>query len=135
MDPLQWERLADQAALDLGSEISQLESMFWPDVPGGSFRSFWPKIKDLNERVRAAPAIKLDDKLRLQHQLNELCQRARMDGKRLQDERDAQERELRDALALARETLEDASSVEDIQEVRADLGAIRGRVTALTRQY
>lgn len=134
MEPTEWEQQADRAAVELGAEVSALESAYWPDPPGKSFRSFWPQVKDLNERVRTAPAIKLDDKLRLQHHLNELCHRARVDGKRLRDEREARERELMDALTLAGETLEDARSIDEIQEVRSYIAALRERVTAASRE-
>src|SRR5919202_2459726 len=118
MDPAEWEQRADQIAAELGESVSHIEDEFWPEPPGGSFRQFWPRVKELNEQVRTAPAIKLDDKLQLQHRLNELCHRARLDQKRLQDERDAAERELRDAMDLARENLSESTTVDQVKEAR-----------------
>lgn len=131
MDALEWQQLADRVAGGLSQEIVALEQEFWPEPPGGSFRAFWTGIRDLNERVRTAPAIKLDDKLALQHRINELCQRARQAQRALQQRRDAEKQELLDAIALAAETLSEVVAVAAVQEVRHELAALRQRITSL----
>src|SRR5690348_14428099 len=85
MSPEEWERRADKFAAAATAELTELENRFWPEPEHGSFRGFWPVVRSLNERVRIAPAIKLDDKLTLQHRINELCQRARRDQRQLED--------------------------------------------------
>jgi hypothetical protein len=134
MEPEEWERLADAFAAETGAELSRLEETFWPDPPDSSFRGFWGTIKALNERVRTAPAVKLDDKLALQRRINELCQRARQDQKRLAEERMERERELHDALTLSVESLSEAQTIPQIQEVRSDLAMLREQVVAESRR-
>jgi hypothetical protein len=131
MDAEEWQRLADRIAAVLGAEVSALEQDFWPEPRDGSFRAFWPRVRELNERVRIAPAIKLDDKLALQHRLNELCQRARRDQKVLQQRVVSQKQELLDAVAIASASVEDAHSIDELQEVRRDLSGLRERIAAL----
>lgn len=131
MDAVEWQQLADRIAESLGNEVTLLESDFWPQPQNGSFRSFWPRVRELNERVRTAPAIKLDDKLALQHRLNELCQRARRDQKALQTEITARREEMVAGIALAVDSIREARTVDQLQEVRSDLAALRGRITTM----
>ena len=131
MDALEWQQLADRVAETLGQEIVTLEAEFWPDPPDGTFRAFWIRVRDVNERVRTAPAIKLDDKLALQHRINELCQRARQAQRALQQRRSAERQEIKEAIALAAETLAEARDVTAIQEVRVELMELRQRITGL----
>ena len=131
MDPLEWQRLADEAAVRLDEEIAELENSFWSsELPQRSFRAFWTRLRDLNDRVRTAPAIKLDDKLHLQHRLGELSQRARRDQKQLKESVAQRKQELLEDIRLARDSLSEASTVEDTQEVRSDLAALRKRISA-----
>lgn len=128
MEPEEWERLAAQFASELGEELDRLETELRPGVPDQSFRPFWDRVKVLNERLRGAPAVTLDDKMAAQRRLNDLCQRARQQQKERIASREALERELRDALDLLAEGVAEAASVEAIQEIRADLAALRTRV-------
>jgi len=128
MDPAEWEELADRVAAQLQQAISQLEEHVWP-LPVDRFgQAFWPQVRELNERVRTAPAIKLDDKLALHRRLNELCQRARLHQKSLQQEAARERDELRDSIALVRETLEGEPSSGELHELRAELVALRDRL-------
>lgn len=135
MEPEEWERLADAFAADVGAELQRLEEVYWPDPPGESFRAFWGSVKTINERLRTAPAVKLDDKLSLQRRVNELCQRARQDQKHLQEERAARQHELQDALSLAAEGVQAATTVDEMKEVRSDLALLRERVVAESRRH
>lgn len=128
MDPAEWEELADRVAAQLHKAISHLEEEVWP-LPVDRFgQAFWPRVRELNERVWTAPAIKLDDKLALHRRLNELCQRARHHQKSLQQQAAQQRDELCDAIGLVRETLDGDLSIGEVQEMRADLAALRDRL-------
>lgn len=128
MDPAAWEAMADAIAADIERDIRNLEEHLWGSERPRSFGLFWTRVRELNQQVRVAPAIKLDDKLALQRRLNELCQNARRE-QRLQRQQASERKQLFvDATALARESLEGAETLAQIQEVRADLAAIRRRV-------
>lgn len=132
MEADEWERQADAAAAELGGEIDRLEAS-WP-APSGSFRSFWSSVKDLNERIRTAPAIKLDDKLALQHRVNELCHRARGEQRQRTEQARALEARLSEGLLLAGEGLAEAMTIAAIQEVRADLALLRSQIETSSGQ-
>jgi hypothetical protein len=128
MDPAEWEELADRIAAQLQQAISQLEERLWP-LPVERFgQAFWPQVRGLNERVRTAPAIKLDDKLALHRRLNELCHRARQHQKSLQQQAARERDELHESIALVRETLEGDLSIRELHELRAELVALRDRL-------
>jgi hypothetical protein len=133
MEPEEWEQQAAAFAGELKAVIDDLEATYWPEPPNSSFRPFWTTIKELNERLRTAQAVTLEDKLALQHRLNELCQRARQDQKALQVAREQQQKEILESLDLAREGLSSAESVDAIQEIRADLSLLRERVQSAPR--
>lgn len=125
-EPEDWEKQADAVAAELGQEVDGLEAN-WPGS-GESFRPFWASVKDLNERIRTAPAIKLDDKLQLHHRVNELCHRARSEQREQIEQQQAVEARLSEGLDLAREALEDARTISGVQEVRADLALLRSQI-------
>ncbi len=129
MEPEEWERLADETARALTGEVDGIETA--PSAGPAGYRTFWVNVRDLNERIRTAPAIKLEDKLALQHRVNVLCQQARQDQKATHERVRAEEVGLLDALALAAETLTDAEGVPEVQAVRADLAFLRKRVEQL----
>jgi hypothetical protein len=91
---------------------------------------FWVRVRELNERVRTAPAIKLDDKMALQHRLNDLCQKAREHQKDVQQRANVVKRELLDGLTLVRDALEGDPLLPQVHEVRADLQVIRDRLNS-----
>lgn len=131
-DPEDWTRQADDAASALSAEVNGLESQ-WPGA-GESFRGFWTAVKELNERIRTAPAIKLDDKLALQHRVNELCRRARDDQRVRREDFEHLRAQVADSLELARETLADAATIATVQEVRADLALLRKQIESASSQ-
>jgi hypothetical protein len=73
----EWQIRADRIAAELGVEVDGLESTFLGDDAGAfNYRSFWPKFRDLKERVRVAPAIRLEAKLDLERRLRVIGSRA-----------------------------------------------------------
>jgi len=126
--PEAWQRLASETAAELREATSQLERTLEELASGGSLRDFWEQTRELNARLRTAPAIMLDDKLELKQRLDLLCERARRQQKEHAEAAARLRHRLAEQLALARDSVEDARSVADIQEVRADLVTTRRRL-------
>lgn len=127
-----WEQQADAAAAALAAEVDGLEAA-WPGQME-SFRTFWTTVKDLNERIRTAPAIKLDDKLQLQHRVNELCHQARGEQRQRAEQLREVESKLLEGLGLAQENLAEADAIPAVQEVRADLALLRSQIESSSAQ-
>jgi hypothetical protein len=73
----EWQIRADQIAAELGADVDKLEQEFFPEDDAEiNLRAFWPRFRDLKERVRVAPAIRLEDKLSLERRLRGLGNRA-----------------------------------------------------------
>jgi hypothetical protein len=72
----QWQIQADEVAAGLNADVDGLERDFFGESVDATFRAFWPRFRELKERVRIAPAIKLDDKLALERRLRGLGSRA-----------------------------------------------------------
>ncbi|MGH2443650.1 MAG: hypothetical protein ACRDFX_10890 [Chloroflexota bacterium] len=73
----EWQIRADQIALDLNSEVDALDAEFLaPEISEFNYRGFWPRFRDLKERVRTAPAIRLEPKLDLERRLRGAGSRA-----------------------------------------------------------
>lgn len=72
----EWQLRADQIATDLGAEIDALGADVETAGDNLNFRSFWPRFRDLKERVRTAPAIRLEAKLDLERRLRAIGSRA-----------------------------------------------------------
>src|SRR5947209_14993057 len=72
----EWQIRADEIAAQLRQDVDALDADFFGETPGGNLRNFWPRYRDLKERVRIAPAIKLDDKLDLERRLRGLGSKA-----------------------------------------------------------
>jgi len=131
LDGTDWEAQAEHNVTELSQELDGLESDFWPVRPQGSFRNFWERSSALSQRIRTTPAITLDDKIGLQTRLAELVGRAREDQRQLQQENAAQKTDLREHLALASESLADATTISELQEIRADLALARESIARL----
>jgi hypothetical protein len=72
----EWQIRADQVAAGLGAEVDTLERTYFGGEEDVDFRSFWRKFRDLKERVRTAPAIKLEAKLDLERRLRGIGSKA-----------------------------------------------------------
>lgn len=71
----EWQVRADQIAADLGTDVDGLEGTFFSGAEF-NYRAFWPRFRDLKERVRTAPAIRLEPKLDLERRLRAIGSRA-----------------------------------------------------------
>jgi len=129
LEPLEWQRLAEETAVRLRADIEAFRAEYRPLPAGVSFSAFWLRARKLNEEMRTAPAIKLDDKLGLQSALNELCEYVVLEQQRVKEEVARSRQEISETLALARETIDQANRADEIQAARSDLAALRERIT------
>lgn len=73
----EWQMRADQIAADLGVEVDALAATYLADNGQDfNYRGFWPKFRDLKDRVRTAPAIRLEAKLDLERRLRTIGSQA-----------------------------------------------------------
>lgn len=123
----QWQAQADEVARALRAEIDALEGDFFPDEASDerNFRGFWPRFRDLKEKVRTAPAIKLEDKLALERRLRTLGNRAY----RAQEESYARSSERRaeilPEIERIRAAAEAATAPRALRDIRKELDAAR----------
>lgn len=126
-DAAEWEAAATRAAIELGTQIDALASELAAGRPG-SYRAFWERLRALQEQVRHAPAIKLDDKLALHGRLRALEDRARQERREARQAAMTARAELLERLALIRELLAQATTTGEVQAARADLRLLRERL-------
>jgi hypothetical protein len=112
----QWQIQADQIAADLNQNVKKLETDYFSESAEPAFRGFWPRFRELKERVRIAPAIRLEDKLDLERKLRALGSRAY----KAQEGTYARSAERKaELLATIAEHRSRAQDIEDPKELRA----------------
>jgi hypothetical protein len=121
----EWPIRADRIAAELGAEIDGLENDFLGDEPASNLRGFWPRFRDLKERVRVAPAIKLDDKLALERRLRTIGSRAYKLQEASLARSSERKAELLPRLEAVRAYAANESSPRELRGVRRDLDALR----------
>jgi hypothetical protein len=121
----EWQIRADRIAAELGAEIDGLENDFLGDEPASNLRGFWPRFRDLKERVRVAPAIKLDDKLALERRLRTIGSRAYKLQEASLARSSERKAELLPRLEAVRAYAANESSPRELRGVRRDLDALR----------
>lgn len=121
----EWQIRAERIATELGEEIDALERDFLGDQAAANLRGLWPRFRDLKERVRVAPAIKLDDKLALERRLRGIGSRAY----KLQEASLARSTERKAEFLPRLEAVKTYASTEssprELRGVRRDLDALR----------
>lgn len=66
----EWQIRADQIAAELNADVDSLAADCLPaDAHEFNARRFWPRFRSLKDRVRTAPAIRLEAKLELERRL------------------------------------------------------------------
>jgi hypothetical protein len=123
----EWQVRADQVATTLGSEVNGLEEILSQagDNNSSSLRSFWSRFRQLKEKVRTAPAIKLDDKLALERRLRELGSRAYKAQESAMSQSSDQKQVLLPRIAELRTAGENTESPQQLRELRRSLDGIR----------
>jgi DNA repair exonuclease SbcCD ATPase subunit len=121
----EWQIRADQVAADLGRDVDALERDFFTDESATNFRAFWPRFRDLKERVRIAPAIKLDDKLSLERRLRGLGSRAYKGQEVAFAQSSEQKAEILPRIDTLRAAAEGTTSPRDLRGLRRELDSLR----------
>ncbi|HZS94301.1 MAG TPA: hypothetical protein VFA78_05860, partial [Chloroflexota bacterium] len=113
----QWQIRADAVAAELRQEVDELEARYLASDEEQNLRGFWPRFRALKEKVRVAPAIRLEDKLELERRLRGIGSR----GYRAQEAAQARSTEDRTALleeiGALRESAQEADSPRRLREL------------------
>jgi hypothetical protein len=122
----EWQIRADQIAVDLGAEIDKLEKDFFSsDEAEINLRSFWPRFRDLKERVRTAPAIRLEDKLALERRLRPFGNKAYKAQQAAAAQSTERKQELLQQIAALRAGAEEEDQPRVLRGMRREFARIR----------
>lgn len=120
-----WQIRADQVASALQDDVNVLEREFSPELGEPNFRTFWPRFRELKERVRTAPAIQLEAKLALERRLRDLGSRAYKRQEAAYAQSQARKDELLAAIAPLRSSAEQIESPKELRSLRRELDGLR----------
>ncbi len=121
----QWQIRADQIATSLGEEVDALNTDFFGEAGDTSMRGFWPRLRDLKERVRTAPAIRLEAKLDLERRLRSLGSRAYKAQEVVYAHSSQRKTQLLASIEQVRISSESVSAPRDLRGIRRSLDDIR----------
>jgi hypothetical protein len=121
----QWQIQADQVATQLNADLTSLENEYFSESADTTFRGFWPRFRDLKERVRIAPAIRLEDKLDLERRLRTLGSRAYKAQEGTYARSGERKAELLATIAEHRQRAESLQNPRDLRNLRRELDAVR----------
>jgi len=121
-----WQIRADQIAASLGEEVDAVEKEYFSESESGSYRAFWPRFRDLKERVRTAPAIKLDAKLALERRLRDLGAKAYLCQEAAFQRSDGRKAELLATIEELRNSADGVNSPRELRSIKRKLDALRG---------
>ncbi|GAC1323325.1 MAG: hypothetical protein NVS2B16_12990 [Chloroflexota bacterium] len=121
----QWQARADEVAAGLSQEVDELDRQFLTESTDPTFRAFWPRFRDLKERVRTAPAIKLDAKLDLERRLRAVGSRAYKAQEGAYAQSGGRKDELLASIAEIRAAVEQLDNPRDVRNARRQLEAVR----------
>jgi uncharacterized protein involved in exopolysaccharide biosynthesis len=120
----QWQIRADEVAAELRQDVDGLDAEFFGESTG-NLRAFWPRYRELKERVRVAPAIKLDDKLELERRLRGLGSKAYRTQEAAVASSNERKGELLPRIEAIRARAESTEAPRELRSVRRDLDALR----------
>jgi phage-related tail protein len=123
----QWQIRADQIAAALEEEVGELERDFLTQSGETNFRAFWPKFRDLKDRVRTAPAIRLEAKLALERRLRDIGSRAYKRQESAYAESQTRRAELLSAVEGLRASAEGMESPKELRGLRRQLDGVRAK--------
>jgi hypothetical protein len=121
----QWQIRADQVAESLNNEVEALDRDFFSPEADGNLRSFWPRFRDLMEKVRTAPAIKLEAKLDLEKRLRNLGSRAYKNQEVTFARSGERKEELLASIAALRTPADTLDNARDLRNLRRELDRVR----------
>lgn len=121
----QWQVRADEIAASLNQDVEALDADFFAPEAEGNLRAFWPRFRDLKEKVRTAPAIKLEAKLDLERRLRTLGSRAYKAQEATFARSGARRDELLAGIAALREPADRLDSARELRDLRRELDQVR----------
>lgn len=121
----EWQIRADEVAESLRKDVDALSSEFFSDESDGNLRAFWPRFRELKERVRTAPAIKLEAKLDLEKRLRTLGSRAYKVQEVTFARSGQRKEELLAAIAGLRAPADTLQDARDLRNLRRELDRVR----------
>jgi len=128
----EWQLRADQIAADLGAEVDALETHVADAGDDFNFRAFWPRFRDLKERVRTAPAIRLEAKLDLERRLRGVGSRAYKAQEGAYARSGERKEDILSRIAELRGTAERETSPRALRALRKDFDRLREEFDAGT---
>lgn len=122
----EWQIRADKVAEDLRAALDELTSTYL-NQEGAEFdaRGFWPRFRDMKERVRIAPAIRLEAKLELERRLRTIGAKAYKAQEVVNAESGERKKDLLTRIAELRATAEKESSPRALRGFRRSFDALR----------
>jgi hypothetical protein len=121
----QWQIRADHIAESLSNDVEALDKDFFSGEAEGNLRAFWPRFRDLKEKVRTAPAIKLEDKLDLEKRLRNLGSRAYKTQEQTFARSGERKEELLASIASLRTPADTLDNARDLRNLRRELDRVR----------
>lgn len=121
----EWQIRADHIAAELATEVDEMERVFLSDSTEFNYRGFWPRLRDLKERVRTAPAIRLEPKLDLERRLRVIGSRGYKAQEAAYARSSERKVELLARIAALRSTAEGEHSPRDLRLLRRDFDRMR----------
>jgi hypothetical protein len=121
----QWQVRADAVAESLNNDVEALERDFFSPESGNNLRAFWPRFRDLKEKVRTAPAIKLEAKLDLEKRLRNLGSRAYKTQEATFAQSGGRKEELLASIASLRTPADTLDDARDLRNLRRELDRVR----------
>jgi hypothetical protein len=121
----QWQVRADEIAESLHNDVETLDKDFFAPEADGNLRAFWPRFRDLKEKVRTAPAIKLEAKLDLEKRLRNLGSRAYKTQEATFAHSGERKEELLASIAALRTPADTLDNARDLRNLRRELDRVR----------
>ena len=121
----QWQIRADQIAESLNNDVEALDRDFFAPEADGNLRAFWPRFRELKEKVRTAPAIKLEAKLDLERRLRNLGSRAYKTQEQTFARSGERKEELLASIASLRTPADTLDNARDLRNLRRELDRVR----------
>lgn len=125
VDSPEWQAAADEAARVFAAELESMDAALSAIPRTVSFRVFWEGNRELAERIHQAPAIRPEEQTELLDRLHTFSLKLRDAQKEAKAASKVTRDELNDSINLARERTRDAQTFTEIDEIRADLKALR----------
>lgn len=120
-----WQAQAAEVAAQLNADVRALDEEYLSSGDESTLRGFWPRFRDLKERVRVAPAIRLEDKLDLERKLRTMGSRAYKAQEGAYGRSAERKAELLETIGGFRERAESLSTPRELRGLRREVDAVR----------